>query len=175
MFNIEKLYARIAARLCYNIMMSEPDQNPAPESARSATEDNDFFAFLDGEPLEHLESSKEDHQFGAIAHLAGLAGFLVPYFGMAIGPLVVWVIKKEHSAFIAHQSKEALNFQITCMLLIVVGFIPYVILGIATLTIGFYTIPPLVMIIWLITMIRAAMMANKGVNYRYRWNIRFVK
>ena len=41
-----------------------------------------------------------------MTHLAGTVFSFIP-------ALVVWILKKDDSAFIADQAKEALNFQIT--------------------------------------------------------------
>src|SRR6266571_8238308 len=55
--------------------------------------------------------TSEERQWGLLAHLSGLiASFLG---GLSfLGPLVVWIIKKDQSPFVADQAKEALNFQI---------------------------------------------------------------
>ena len=44
-----------------------------------------------------------------LAHLLGaLLGFL--------GPLIIWLVKKDDHPFVAEQSKEALNFQLTLLI-----------------------------------------------------------
>src|SRR6478735_7706961 len=53
--------------------------------------------------------SEDEKVLGMLCHLLGiLTGFL--------GPLVLWLVKKDSSAFLDHHGREALNFQITVML-----------------------------------------------------------
>src|SRR5688572_10608492 len=55
----------------------------------------------------------DDRTWGMLAHLAALAGFIVPVVGNIVGPLIVWLTKKEQQPFVDDQGKESLNFQIT--------------------------------------------------------------
>ncbi len=52
--------------------------------------------------------SQDDRTMGMLCHLAALVGFL--------GPLIVWLVKKDTSAFVNDQGKESLNFQISMTL-----------------------------------------------------------
>jgi uncharacterized Tic20 family protein len=97
---------------------------------------------------------------GMLCHLAGLIGFL--------GPLLVWLIKKDTSEFVNDQGKEALNFQLT----ILIGYVASSVLMLVL--IGFLT----VFAVWvfdIVMIIIASMKANSGERYRYPLTIRFVK
>lgn len=111
--------------------------------------------------------SAEDRQWGLFAHLAALSGVIIP-FGNIIGPLVVWQVKKDSSAFAADQGKEALNFNITTLFAVIVAAILIVVL------VGMLLLP-LIGIAWLVFTIIAAVKANEGVAYRYPFAIRLVK
>src|SRR5213082_4036212 len=75
----------------------------------------------------------EERSWGMLAHLSSVIAILLG--GMSfLGPLIVWIVKKDQSPFVADQGKEALNFQIavllaalicsvTCILLILVPVI----------------------------------------------------
>ena len=113
------------------------------------------------------------------AHLSALLGGLLTYgwagsVGFFIGPLVIWLMKKDTMPFVDDQGKEALNFAITVSLACVV----LMILTIMTLGIGALLTIPLFMVIGiasLIFVIMAAVKANEGVRYRYPVSIRLVK
>ena len=47
-----------------------------------------------------------------VAHLSAFAGHIFP-FAHIIAPLVVWLVRRETSAFVDDQGKEAINAQIT--------------------------------------------------------------
>ncbi|MBL9151988.1 MAG: DUF4870 domain-containing protein [Verrucomicrobiales bacterium] len=106
-------------------------------------------------------SEKDDRTFGMLAHLLGLfTGF--------VGPLVIWLIKKDESPFVDDQGKEALNFQICMTIGIVVSYFAM------ALFIGCLTLPAL-LIANLVLTIMATVKANEGVTYRYPVNIRLIK
>src|SRR5438445_1359399 len=63
----------------------------------------------------------DERSWGMLAHLSGLLAFLLG--GMSfLGPLIVWLIKKDQSPFVADQAKEALNFQIALTIAYWVSF-----------------------------------------------------
>lgn len=111
--------------------------------------------------------SAEEKQWGMFAHLAALAGIVIP-LGNLLGPLIVWLVKKDTMPFVADQGKEALNFNITVFIaafasgiltLVLIGFLLLIVVGIA----------------WLVLTILAALAANKGETYRYPFTLRLVK
>src|SRR5687767_592209 len=55
----------------------------------------------------------DERTWSLMAHLSALAGLLGVPLGHVLGPLVVWLVKKDQSAVVAAHAKEALNFQIT--------------------------------------------------------------
>ena len=122
--------------------------------------------------------SAEERQWGMFAHLSMLlAGLLTSFaggWGWFIGPLVIWLIKKDTMPFVEDQAKEALNFSILITGIFVVLFV----LGILTLGLGFLITIPIMVIVGLVALVLtviAAMKANEGVRYRYPFNIRFIK
>jgi uncharacterized Tic20 family protein len=112
------------------------------------------------------------------AHLSALAGGLLTSaiggWGFFIGPLVIWLMKKDTMPFVADQAKEALNFNITVSGI----FVILLILSLLTLGIGFLVTAPIMLIIGiaaLVFIIIAAMKANQGIAYRYPLTLRLVK
>jgi uncharacterized Tic20 family protein len=123
--------------------------------------------------------SAEERQWALFAHLSILLGGLLTTgwafsTGSFIGPLVIWLVKKDTMSFVADQAKEALNFAITlsivCFALLMLTILS---LGIGALI----TIPALMFIgvAALVLVILAAVKANEGVAYRYPFAIRLVK
>ncbi|HBD19411.1 MAG TPA: DUF4870 domain-containing protein [Arenimonas sp.] len=102
-----------------------------------------------------------------ISHLSSLVGFIIP-LGNVLGPLVVWLIKKDTMPFVDDQAKEALNFNITVLIAAIVSGILTVIL------IGFLLLL-VVGLGWLVLTVMAAIKANEGVSYRYPFTLRLIK
>ena len=104
------------------------------------------------------------------AHLAGFAGIVIPAVGAILGPLIVWLIKKDQYPFVDDQGKEALNFQITMFIYgIVAGLSMFICVG--------FVLLPAVAIVDIVFIIIATIKANDGNRYRYPWPliIRFIK
>lgn len=114
-----------------------------------------------------VETNKDARNWATLAHLAGLAGYLVP-LGSIVGPFVVWLLKKDELAFVDDQGKEALNFQIT-MTIAAILCIPLVFIVIGIFLLG------AVAIVDIVLTIVAAIRANGGEAYRYPLSIRLVK
>ena len=123
--------------------------------------------------------SAEERQWAMFAHLSALAGGIVTAgwagsIGCFLGPLVIWLMKKDTMPFVADQAKEALNFNITVSAI----FLLMLVLGVATLGIGFLIAGPIMLIVGiaaLVFIVIAAIKANEGVAYRYPFAIRLVK
>jgi uncharacterized Tic20 family protein len=124
-------------------------------------------------------ASADEKQWAMFAHLSALLGGLVTSgwagsVGFFIGPLVIWLMKKDTMPFVADQAKEALNFAITVSLACLV----LLILTLMTLGIGAFLAVPLMAIIGigaLVLVIIAAMKAKDGIAYRYPFALRLVK
>ena len=110
----------------------------------------------------------EECQWALVAHLSGLVASALGGFAF-LGPLVVWLVKKDQSVFVADQAKEALNFQIAVTIALLVS------VGIAIVTCIGAILLPIVGIGSLVFSIVAAVEANKGVYYRYPYSIRLIQ
>ena len=100
-------------------------------------------------------------------HLASFAGFLIP-LGNIIGPLVVWLLKRQDSPYIDHHGREALNFQISLILYLIASAILIIVLiGILLLIV--------VGVAGIVFTVIAAIRASEGVEYRYPMTIRLIK
>jgi uncharacterized Tic20 family protein len=108
-------------------------------------------------------------------HLAAVAGSLAGWvtgipipFGNILGPLVVWLIKKDTMPLVNQHGKESLNFQITVSMAII---------GCMLL---FFLVLPLLLIpiIWiaaLVLTVIATIKTSNGEFYRYPFTLRLIK
>ena len=118
-------------------------------------------------PLTPGLPSKDDRTWALVAHLSAFAGHVFP-FAHIIAPLVVWLMKRETSAFVDEQGKEAVNAQITFTIYFAACVaLCFVLIGFPLLA-GLY-------IANVIFVIVAAVRANDGLPYRYPYILRLVK
>ena len=111
--------------------------------------------------------SKDARTFGMLCHLLAFAGFVIP-LGNIIGPLVIWLLKREEYPFVDDQGKESLNFQISLLIYLVIsGILVIVVIGIFLLiALGIFMI---------VMVIIATIRANEGQKYRYPMTIRLIQ
>jgi len=124
-------------------------------------------------PIDSALPSNEERQFGMFIHLSSLIGFFIP-FGNIVAPLILWQIKKNESAFIDDQGKEAVNFNITLAL----AGLALMLLTVITFGLGaVLTVPAglALAIGWLVFAIIAGIKANEGQAYRYPVTLRLIK
>ena len=108
------------------------------------------------------------------AHLTALAGALVGGIAAFVGPLIIWLVRREDDQFAAQHALEALNFNLMVTGLVVVGMF----LGILTLGLGLVIVVPLFLVLgvlWLVWTIQASMAASRGESYRYPVSIRLIQ
>jgi uncharacterized Tic20 family protein len=113
------------------------------------------------------EQGKDERMWATICHLAAFAGLAIP-LGNIAGPLIVWLIKREGLPLVEDQGKEALNFQISVTIYILVS------IALCFACIGFVLLPVAVIFAIVMTIV-AAVKASTGVAYRYPLTIRFLK
>lgn len=121
----------------------------------------------------------QERQWAMFAHLSALLGGFITAgwagsIGCFIGPLVIWMVKKETMPFVDDQAREALNFNITVAIVFFVLFL----MTLFTLGIGIVLTLPLMIIVglaWLVLTIIASIKANQGERYRYPFALRLIK
>ena len=112
--------------------------------------------------------TKEAHRWGMFCHLLAFAGILGVPFGNILGPLVLWLIKKDEIPFVDDQGKEVLNFQISLTIYAAVAA------PLCLIIIGFFLLGAILIGCLVLTII-GAVRANDGERYRYPFAIRFIK
>ena len=85
-----------------------------------------------------------------------------------VGPLLIWAVYKDRSAFVRQAAAGSFNFNLAVWAAIIVGWVM------------FFTVIliPVAIIVWIVAVVaglwfhvRAAMAANRGESFRYPWGI----
>lgn len=124
--------------------------------------------------------SIQERNWGMFAHLSIFLGFIIP-FGSIIAPFIIWQSKKQSFTFAAEHAKEALNFQISLWIYLILGIIIGIVHvltngndGELLIVLGIL-IFLLEMIYNIIITIIAALKASNGQFFRYPLSIRFIR
>lgn len=113
--------------------------------------------------------TRSERQWAMGCHLIALCGIIVPIpSANLLGPLILWLIKREDGPFIDDQGKESLNFQIS-LFIYAIGCVMLAFIGI-----GFLLLFPLA-VFGLTCVIIASIKASEGVAFRYPACIRLIK
>ena len=102
----------------------------------------------------------DDKPLAVLAHVLNVVATV-------IGPLIIYLVKKDESAFVRAHATEALNFGITLV-------IAYVVAGLTSILLVGVLLFPVILIVQIVFTIMAALAAGRGEDYRYPINIRLV-
>lgn len=107
-------------------------------------------------------------RWGMLCHLSALLALVGVPLGNLVGPLIVWLMKKNEFPFVDAQGKESLNFQMSMTLYGVVAAAASVIL------IG---IPFLVAVVLadLVLVVVAALKVGNGEPFRYPFTLKILQ
>ncbi len=112
--------------------------------------------------------TKDERKWAMLCHLSALSAYIGIPFGSILGPLVVWLLRRDTSAFVDQHGREAINFHISMALYVIVASILCVIL------IGVPILFALI-IFSFISIVIATVRASDGRSYRYPMTIQFMK
>ena len=114
------------------------------------------------------DPQQEAQQWALFCHLGGLAHLLgIPFAGLVL-PIILWQSKKDTHPFINEQGKEAVNFQLTVLIAVLIC------IPLCFVCVGFILLAA-VGILDIVLVILAGLAAGKGEHYRYPFCIRFIK
>lgn len=117
---------------------------------------------------ELTEQEQQERLWGMFCHLSALAGFLGIPFGSILGPLIIWLIKRNDYSFVDEQGKESLNFQISMTIYGIVSAL------LILVVVGIFLLIALV-VFELVMIIIASVKASNGEYFRYPLTIRIIK
>ena len=135
--------------------MTEPTPAPAPQPAP--------------QPAGPL-SAEDDALYAKLSHILGILGILPS--------LIIFLVFKDRGRFVAQESKEALNFQITLAIVQVANFIIGSILTLVTFGLWAFIQGLIAFALFVIAVIFSIIgftKAKDGIAYRYPFAIRLVK
>lgn len=112
--------------------------------------------------------TQDEKLWGMIVHLSSLVQLLLIPLTHLICPLIIWLIKKDTSAWVDKQGRSAVNFNLSILIYGIVAWIT-VFFGV-----GLFLLP-IVFVFWLVCTIIAALKASEGRCFCYPLSIRFIK
>ena len=111
--------------------------------------------------------TRDELNWAMLSHLLALVGYVGVPFGNVIAPLIIYLMKKDESPFVADQARESLNFQISvCIYLLISGVLVLILIGFLLLA-----------VVWVagaILTIIASVKAANGEAYRYPLTLRLI-
>jgi len=119
-------------------------------------------------PYSGAPPTQEERTWAMFAHFSAFAFFVFPVGGNIIAPLIIWLTRRETSAFVELEAKEALNFNISVAIgWLVCWSLFFVLIGLP--------LAAVLSLYWVIMAVVAGVKASEGVGYRYPFTLRLVK
>lgn len=103
-----------------------------------------------------------------LCHITALSIFVGIPFGNVLGPLIIWLIKKDEFSSVDKEGKKSLNFQLSMTLyfiislILIVGFVGFILL-------------PIVVITDVVLVVVAIVKINNDEEFDYPLTIKFIK
>lgn len=110
-----------------------------------------------------------------LCHLSAFASFIIP-LGNIMGPLVVWLLRRDYLPAVDKHGKAALNFNISITLYMLVG--AAISVALMLVLIGFLLIFVVIgglFVLWIVATVIAASKAGSGEFWEYPLSIRFLR
>src|SRR3954469_8198514 len=122
-------------------------------------------AYVAPQPL----SQSDERLWATLTHISALVGIVVGagFIGW-VGPLIIFLVFRDRSAFVADHAKSTLNFQITMAIAAVIAFFLWFVL------IGFLVTAAIYVVVIVFSII-GAIAATRGERYQYPLSIRFLR
>ena len=138
----------------------KPGPQPKPDSGAAPAEHLPPGAG-EGGRTSQPSGSTNGRLFATLAHVLAIFFFL-------LGPLVIWLVKREEDDFIDDQGREAINWELTAMIAwfisIPVGWV-----------IGVGFLGPWIYLAKIVLNVVAAVRANEGQRFRYPFALRLLR
>lgn len=119
-------------------------------------------------PQDANQEAKNERTWAVFCHLSAFLAILCIPFTNILGPLTIWLVKRNEMPLVDQEGKESVNFQISMTIYFIITLL------LCLVFIGFLLIFPLVLAD-IIFVIIAAIKVSNGESYRYPLNIRLIK
>lgn len=127
-----------------------------------------------------MNDSQLERNWAMGCHLAALAFYVGIPFGNILGPLIIWLLKRNEFELVNEQGKEALNFQISFIIYGIAGIVLAIIFAFAQLlaSAAYFVIGIFIFLLFLLDLVLiivAAVKVANGESYKYPLTIHFLK
>ena len=126
-----------------------------------------------------MDDNQQARNWAMGCHLAALAAYVGVPFGNILGPLIIWLLKKDQFPLVDEHGKQSLNFQIS---MIIYGLLLGVAILITSITVILIPVAVLlgillafVIIADFVLVVIAAIKVSNGESYQYPFTIRFIQ
>lgn len=115
-------------------------------------------SFIEGGIQPEFTPTSDEKTLAILSHILTLVAPI-------LAPLIIYLLKKDESKYVAYHAKESLNFQITCTIIVI---------GLFITVIGIFFIW-IVCIAAFVLVIIATIRASEGILYKYPFSLRLIK
>lgn len=164
---------------------SDPRDTHEPAKAAPQTDGSPVPPDSD-QPGESQPLTKDECNWAMYCHLSALCALLGVPFGNVLGPMVVWMIKKDEMPVVERHGQESMNFQITlsigisaasllALVLVLMSLIPFVMCVTIPLLIVLAMVIVAAVMVSVVFVIQASIAASKGEFFEYPLTWRLIK
>ncbi len=126
-----------------------------------------------------MDDNQQARNWAMGCHLAALAAYMGIPFGNILGPLIIWLLKKDQFPLVDEHGKQSLNFQISMiiysLLLGVAIFITAITVILIPVAVLLGILLAFIIIADFVLVVIATIKVSNGESYQYPFTIRFIQ
>ncbi len=126
-----------------------------------------------------MDDNQQARNWAIGCHLAALAAYVGVPFGNILGPLIIWLLKKDQFPLVEENGKQSLNFQISMIFYSLLLGVAILITSITVILIPVAVLLGIllafVIIADFVLAVIAAIKVSNGESYQYPFTIRFIQ
>jgi uncharacterized Tic20 family protein len=116
-----------------------------------------------------VAATSQSRGWALAAHATAMAGAMMGGVAAFVGPLVIWLVRRD-DPFAAEHARQALNFNLSVLLYVVVGSVVAVIVTVLTLGLALIALLPalaVAFVAYFAVSVVGALAASRGRQFRY--------
>jgi uncharacterized Tic20 family protein len=121
-------------------------------------------------PLPPENNEATVRQWITILHLSALAGLVIVGFGHVLGPLIIWLLKKNEVPGLDAAGRNVLNFQVSWSIWFLLSGL---VAAVGSCLIFPLALPVATFLAWIVLVVRGAIKASNGIDYKFPLTMRF--
>lgn len=120
------------------------------------------------------EKTMSSRRWACLVHLSAAAGLFYPFLPL-VGPLLIWLFKRQRDSYVDEQGRLAVNFHLSMCIYLVVSYVVVAVLKLVIVGFILFWLPGLIRFAQVLLGLVGALRAYDVEHFNYPLSIEFIK